>query len=405
MSLANMPDLHHRDRRLQFVTNARQRAPGRRRKMSKSITGIGAGLQEKTDAVFDGHRPTLGAMEGNGAYNRGAKIQGAGVAAVLPLLEEAVENITLIGADAPIVIADYGSSEGENSLAPIGLAIRIFRRRVTPHRPIVVYHVDLPINDFNSLFRVLSCNPRGYWQNEPNVFSAAVGRSFYETVLPPDSVDFGWSSFAALWLSRIPALIPEHFLPLRASGAIRETFQRQAAADWEEFLRLRSVELRPSGRMMLVLPGQDADGLVGLEPLFDIANDVLAEMVRRGNLTSAEREQMVIASYPRSQAELMAPFHPDAQFHSLTVEAYHETSLPDAAWLEFEKHQDLKSLALERTRFFRSAFAPTLGLALLPGRDRQAFAAALGDSLTRRLADWPEPLHMTVQCLVLSKRC
>ena len=216
----------------------------------------------------------------------------------------------------------------------------------------MVYHVDLPINDFNSLFRVLSSDIQGYGQDEPNVFSAAVGRSFYENVLPADSVDFGWSSFAALWLSRIPALIPEHFLPLRASGAVREAFQRQAAADWERFLRLRSVELRPSGRMMLVLPGQDADGLVGLEPLFDIANDVLAEMVRQGNLTSAEREQIVIASYPRSQAELMAPFHPDAQFHSLTVEAYHETSLPDAAWLEFEKHQDLKSLALERTRFF-----------------------------------------------------
>jgi hypothetical protein len=373
--------------------------------MSKSITGISAGLQGTTNAVFDVHQPPLGAMEGNGAYNRSAKIQGAGVASVLHLLEGAVENISPIGADAPIVIADYGSSEGENSLAPIGLAIRTLRRRVTPHRPIMVYHVDLPINDFNSLFRVLSSDLQGYGKDEPNLFSAAVGRSFYETVLPPDSVDFGWSSFAAMWLSRIPTLIPEHFLPLRASGAVREVYERQAAADWEEFLRLRSIELRPSGKMMLVLPGQDADGLVGLEPLFDIGNDVLADMVKQEWLTSAEREQMVIASCPRSKTQIMAPFHPDGPLHSLTVEGYYETKLPDAEWLEFEKHQDLKSLALGRTRFFRSAFAPTLGLALHPGRDRQAFAAALEDGLTRRLADWAEPLHMTVQCLVLSKRC
>ena len=40
------------------------------------------------------------------------QIQGAGIAAALPLLEEAVENILPIGADAPIVIADYGLSEG-----------------------------------------------------------------------------------------------------------------------------------------------------------------------------------------------------------------------------------------------------------------------------------------------------
>ena len=301
--------------------------------MGKSITGIGSGLQETTNAVFDAHQPPLGAMEGNGAYNRSAKIQGYGIASALPLLEEAVET-SHQSALTPDVIADYGSSEGENSLAPIGLAIRTFRGLVAPHRPTVVYHVDLSINDFTSYFRVLSSDIQGYGQDEPNVFSTTVGRSFYENVPPADSVDFGWSSFAALWLSRIPALIPEHFLPLWGTGAVREAFQRQAAADWERFLRFRSIELRPSGRMMLVLPGQDADGLVGLEPLFDIANDVLAEMVRQGNLTSAEREQIVIASYPRSQAELMAPFLPDAQFHSLTVEAYHETSLPDAEWLE-----------------------------------------------------------------------
>jgi len=373
--------------------------------MSESITGIRTGFEEKTNVVFDLHQPPVGAMEGNGSYNRSAKIQEGGVAASLPLLKEAVENITLVDADAPIVIADYGSSEGENSLAPIGLAISTFRHRAVSSRPIVVYHVDLPINDFNSLFRVLSRDLRGYGQNEPNVFSAAVGQSFYEAVLPPDSVDFAWSSFAALWLSRIPALIPGHFLPLRAAGSVRAAFERQAAADWEEFLRYRSVELRPGGRMMLVLPGLDPDGSVGLEPLFDIANDVLADMVKQECLTSAERDQMVIASYPRRKVELLAPFHPEGHFHSLTVEVYRETKLPDAAWLEFEKHQNPNELASGRTHFFRSAFAPTLALALQPGRDRQAFAAALEDGLTRRLVAWPEPLHMTVQSLVLCKRC
>ena len=62
-----------------------------------------------------------------------------------------------------------------------------------------------------------------------------------------------------------------------------------------------------------------------------------------------------------------------------------------------------KALATGRARFFRPAFAPTLALALDPGRDRQAFAAALEDGLNRRLAVWPEPLHTIVQSLVLHK--
>jgi salicylate 1-O-methyltransferase len=40
------------------------------------------------------------------------------------------------------------------------------------------------------------------------VFPCAIGRSFYDSVLPSNSVDIGWSSFAAMWLSSVPTLIP-----------------------------------------------------------------------------------------------------------------------------------------------------------------------------------------------------
>ena len=56
----------------------------------------------------------------------------------------------------------------------------------------------------------------------------------------------GWSSYAAVWLSRVPALIPGHFISIRSTGAVRAEFERQAAQDWEAFLTLRARELRPS---------------------------------------------------------------------------------------------------------------------------------------------------------------
>ena len=84
------------------------------------------------------------------------------------------------------------------------LAVRCVAQTLGQDRPILVYHVDRPSNDFNSLFEVLDTDPHRYGRSDPNVFPCAVGRSFYGSVLPSNSVDIGWSSYAAMWISRIP---------------------------------------------------------------------------------------------------------------------------------------------------------------------------------------------------------
>ncbi len=264
--------------------------------------------------------PSHGAMEGRGAYNRHAKIPAGGAALARPLLEEAVRNIAFGPADQPVVIADYGSSQGKNSLAPMGTAIRILRSGLDRNRPIFVFHVDLPANDFNTLFEVLNTDPDRYVLDDPNVFPCAIGRSFYESVLPPEHVHLGWCSYAAVWLSRIPSLIPGHFIAHRSTGAVRAEFERQAARDWEAFLSLRAGELRPGGRLVIVLPGLDDDGSSGLEALMDHANAVLAEMVDEGAILADERTRMVLGAHPRRRCDLLAPFSPGRQFQNLTVE-------------------------------------------------------------------------------------
>ena len=103
--------------------------------------------------------PPSGAMEGRGAYNRHAKLPASGGAFALPHFERAARALPLDTGDQPIVIADYGSSQGKNSLAPMRIAIEALRTRRGPDRPIVVYHVDLPANDFNALFETLQDDP------------------------------------------------------------------------------------------------------------------------------------------------------------------------------------------------------------------------------------------------------
>lgn len=64
-------------------------------------------------------------------------------------------------------------------------------------------------------------------------------------------------------------------------------------------------------------------------------------------------------------------------------------------------------LATQHTRFFRSAFAPSLACALMGAGENEtggAFADRLEDGLRRRLATRPAPLHSFVQTIVLAKQ-
>lgn len=348
-------------------------------------------------------------MEGNGEYNKHAKLQAGGASLAVPFLEKAIQNITLDSSNSPIVIADYGSSQGKNSLIPMRCAVRSLRKRVGPDRALSVFHIDQPSNDFNSLFRVVHEDPDTYTLDDPKIYPAAVGRSFYEKVLPPESVDLGWSAYALMWLSRRPTLIPDHFIPFCSKSEARNEFDLQAAKDWEAFLSLRASELRPGGRLVVVLPGIAEDGSVGLEPLFHHANAVLEEMVTAGVITSTERSQMTLMNHLRPERDLLSPFRRDGEFSGLVVEDCQRRVLLDSAWQEYERSGDEQALAASRVFFFRTAFLPSFACALNQGSTKNGetvhrFADQLESRLKHRLAIQPVPMHTLVQIIVFAKQ-
>jgi len=354
-------------------------------------------------------RLSHGVMEGNGAYNKHALSQAASASIAIPHLKRAVEKMALEPSEDPIIIADYGSSQGKNSLLPMGCAIRNLRPRIGANRPICVFHVDQPTNDFNSLFEILTSDPGRYGLNQANVFPCAVGRSFYEQVLPSQSVHLGWSSSVAMWLSRVPSLIPGHFWSVRSTGTARAAFETQAAEDWESFLSLRAREMRPGARLVVVLPTPPDDlESSGIAGLMDSANAVLEDMVAEGAITAGERAAMVLGAHPRKKCELLAPFAKDGYFQRLAVENYDELGLPDAAWTEYLNAGDKEVLASKRARSFRSTFMPSLDSALRRVRDGDceainAFADRLESGLTRRLMNNPAPWNILIQSITLAK--
>ena len=165
------------------------------------------------------------------------------------------------------MIADYGSSEGHNSLSSLIAAIGALRERIGRKRAISVVHTDLPGNDFTALFKVLASDPGSYLRGDPAVFPCAVGRSFYEQILPSSSVTLGWSSWAVQWLSRVPALIPDQVqVAYSRDAAAQAAFSKQAAEDWRCFLTHRGAELRSGGRLVVLSMALMNTAISAIEP-------------------------------------------------------------------------------------------------------------------------------------------
>ena len=98
-----------------------------------------------------------GVMEGKGSYNKHAKLPAGGAALAMPIFEKAIQEVEVGPGEQPIVIADYGSSQGKNSMGPMRVAIRGLRKRVGPDRAISIFHIDQPSNDFAALFICSRC--------------------------------------------------------------------------------------------------------------------------------------------------------------------------------------------------------------------------------------------------------
>jgi hypothetical protein len=346
-------------------------------------------------------------MEGHGVYNRSSRVQAAGLSPAVPLFEQAARTVALSPAPQPIVVADYGSSEGHNSLDPLLVAIRALRERVGSERAISIVHTDLPDNDFTALFRMLKADPNSYLHGDPAVFTSAVGRSFYEQILPANSVTLGWSSWAIQWLSRVPAPIPDQVqVAYSRDAAARAAFAGQAADDWQTFLVHRGCELRPGGRLVVLTMAVDESGNFGYRPLLEAMYAALVDMVEEGFVRVEEAQRMAIPTVGRSRADLVAPFVKNGSFAGLSIEQLEVFVGEDRIWDQFECGGDAHAFGARWAAFSRASVFPTLAAGLEAGRDdprAAAFVDRLEAKVTERLAAAPERMLIPLGKMLLVK--
>jgi hypothetical protein len=305
-------------------------------------------------------------MAGGGYYNAHSPQQAEIAAASLDAVRRAAEAVPASVTAGTIV--DYGSSQGRNSVEPLRAIIAGLRAH-RPGTPLTVVHTDLPSNDWTTLFET-AFGAQGYLRDARDVFPMAIGRSFYERLLPDASVAMGWSGTAVLWLSRRPEVGPRNLFSSLASGTDAERWAAAAAADWETFLRHRSRELAPGGRLVV---SSLMDSSV-YPPYLAFLRDAVDRAADLGCITADEAAAMTVPTYLRTREEIEAPLADGAL--GLAVAAHDAFVAPDPAFAAYRRHGDRVRFGADAIAQLRGWAEPSLLAALAPGRSEAERAEA-----------------------------
>jgi len=266
-------------------------------------------------------------MKGDGFYDQNSSGQRAAIEALLPWIDRAAESVICPAADRPLILVDYGCSEGSNALRAMEQLIGALRRRGASN-PLCPVLCDLPTNNFNQLFRNLVATG---WHDSSSrgIYPSAVGGSFYQTLCPPGSVHLGMSFNSVLWMDRLPDepladfivyLGPrEHRADVPVPASVVKAYSQQAAHDLERFYAARANELAPGARLLVAQPGRDESYCTG-EGLYDLLHDACRDLIEAGRLGASAYRRVTMPIYFRSLEELAAPVNTAAEPRSVPFE-------------------------------------------------------------------------------------
>ncbi|CAF0857565.1 unnamed protein product [Adineta steineri] len=232
----------------------------------------------------------LGSMLGmSKTYNDNSTIQKAAIQSSFELIKESIDALDIPQVN---IIADYGSSQGVNSIYTIKQIIDYLRQTNKCVKDPLVIHNDLPTNDWTSLFQLLV--------KDNSYYGVASGHSFYEQCLPNNSVGIGYCSTSIHWLSKKPCNILNHCLiDAVTCPKVNEEFRQQAYLDYCQFLKHRSSELISGGILILVVLATNKEGKRGNEEF----HNILYECAQLLPFTSNELIDYTIPAYFRSYDE------------------------------------------------------------------------------------------------------
>ncbi|GAV72886.1 Methyltransf_7 domain-containing protein [Cephalotus follicularis] len=212
--------------------------------------------------------PVLHMNKGDGedSYSKNSTMQREVITIVKHIIEEAIEKMlnTNIPEAESIGIADLGCSSGPNTLLVISQIVGIIYAkcchmgRLPPELRVSLN--DLPDNDFNGIFVSLPAFYNKLKEENGTRFGpcyiSGVPGSFYGRLFPNRSMHFMHSSTSLHWLSRVPSGVEslnkgKIYISNTSPQCVLDAYSLQFQKDFSLFLKSRSEETVPGGRMVL----------------------------------------------------------------------------------------------------------------------------------------------------------
>ncbi|GAM27420.1 hypothetical protein SAMD00019534_105960 [Acytostelium subglobosum LB1] len=192
-----------------------------------------------------------------------------------------------------INIADFGSSYGRNSLVPLCTIISKVRQLFT-RNDISVFHNDLPQNDFGHLFQEISTNPSSYHKLSNNIYSYAVGCSFYNQVFPANSIHIAIAFCCLHWASKLTSPIPDTIFYQHSSHSeLKEKWMKETRDDLITLLEKRGNELVVGGIFIGNFLTNDNDSFESSRMFYRQVKLIWNDMARDGLISEEEAHNMV----------------------------------------------------------------------------------------------------------------
>ena len=249
----------------------------------------------------ESYLPVTTGMKGDGYYDRHSSPQMAAIDATLPWLEESVRTLSIAASKAPLVVADFGCSEGRNAIEATRRIVATLRER--DPRPIQTIFSDLPTNNFNQLFANLYRAGQSVFA-VPDVFSAAVAGSMFDQLLPSNAVAAASTFNAIGFLDRpVSVPLPDYILPMGpgrprpgvgvSPGARQAVPAAQARDDLVRFYRACAAELVPGGKLLVASFGS-GEPYRACDGLYDVLNDALLDLVATKRLRREAYERLAL---------------------------------------------------------------------------------------------------------------
>jgi len=290
-------------------------------------------------------------------YNESSSWQREMTLECLPDLQSCLEHCA--SSSSAVTIADYGSSEGYNSMILFGKLLSEFRKTHT--NSVHIYHIDLPTNNWGRFFNLLKEDKDSYLKIS-DVYYSAVGRSFYEEVVGPNSVDLGIASFAFHFLSE-DVNSPDH---IQAGWSqvpeVNQKAKLQAHQDLTVLLANRYRELRPGARLILITPSADAPpGTYHTQ----IVNRAIQNLLQKNLITQEESKNLSRPVHYRTHEEWQSTLAHSSELFKIVSFSYHDYTSPyqrkyneDQNWEEYENSMKAWITPLFKGPFFKSLNKP-----------------------------------------------